>query len=260
MRLLITVLALTIASGCARGLDHEEAKRVIEQDALIKPAADNVKVDAISSTSPTEAVVRATIADNNLNLKFRRFDKGWTWEFVETKAGGWIAPDVAMGQIREEQRAAAALAWAAQHKDGYAVTAEKVYLISLYYVPSPADTPATMDKMRKVVMGLLTPSKEVLEVLTSDRVLDAWGSEIAVKLDAKNNGGWLLVSPGADKRVGTADDLLCLNTFLEGYERGRTVWNQSRTWTVPEGLGSVVEPHLDKRSDRMEISKLPNPS
>jgi hypothetical protein len=267
MRLLITALALCLASGCARGLDHEEAKRVIEQNPLIKPAADNVKVDAISSTSATEAVVRATIAENNLNLKFRRFDKGWTWEFVETKAGGWIAPDVAMGQIREEQRAVAAAAWAAKHKEAYAATARKVWLVSVYHVDNPTvmANPALKKQLDKGLVAIFSErrgdpdAKERLQVLTSDRVLDAWGSEIGGKFDPKSNGEWLLVSPGADKQLGTADDLLCLNTFTRGYEDGRMVWNHSRAWTVPEGLAEAVEPHLDKRSDTMAITKMPGP-
>lgn len=159
MRLLIPAVVLFLASGCARGLDHDEAKRVIEQNALIKPAADNVTVDAISSTSPTEAVVRTTIAGNNLNLKFRRFDKGWTWEFVETKAGGWIAPDVAMGQIREEQRTTAVADWAEKHKAAYAATARKVWLVSVYHVENPT-VMANLELKKRLDKGLIAMFSE----------------------------------------------------------------------------------------------------
>jgi hypothetical protein len=266
MRLRVTLFAVLVAGGCARGLDHQEAKRVIEQNALITPAADHVVVDGISPTSATEAVVRARLADNTLNLKFRRFDRGWTWEFVETKSGGWIAPDVAMGQIREQQRADAAAAWAAGQKDTYAATAKNVYLVTVYHVDNPTLTanPVAKKQFTRGLIALFSKGKDPesrqrLAVMTSDRVLDAWGSEIRETFDPKNNGEWLVLSPGADRQAGTADDLSCLNTFTQGYEDGRMVWNHFRVWSVPEGLGSVVEPLVDKRFDKMGI-KLPPPS
>ena len=97
-------------------------------------------MDGVSSTNATEAIVRATIAGTTTNLKLRRFDTGWTWEFVETKAGGWVAPDVAVGQIREEQRTIAAAAWAEQNKAAYTRTAKTIwYRHPSNHVPNPTE-------------------------------------------------------------------------------------------------------------------------
>lgn len=262
------LLAMLVVAGCSGRLDHTQAEQIIEQSPLVKPDSDNVKVDAISSTSQTEAVVRATIADNTLNLKFRRFDNGWTWEFVETKSGGWIAPDVAMGQIRETQRAVAAAAWAEQHASDYALSARTVWLVSVHAVENPKLLVADPALKKRLKDGLIAmwgeredpEAKTRLAILNNERVLDAWGSEILVNFDPKGNGEWLIVSPGADRRVGTADDLVCLSTHTEGYEYGREVWNQHRRWTAPEGLRNVVEPLADERADKIEIRQLPNPS
>ena len=56
--------------------------------------------------SEAEAIARVAIDGHVLNLKFRRYDDGWRWEFAETKAGGWIAPDVVAQQLTT-----AAVAW-----------------------------------------------------------------------------------------------------------------------------------------------------
>jgi hypothetical protein len=101
------LLGALFLCGCSRGLSHDEALRVISGHKALR-ASDNVSVDAISSTSASEAIVRTTIAGETLNLKLRKFDTGWTWEFAETKGGGWIAPDVAIAQVREIRRVEAA--------------------------------------------------------------------------------------------------------------------------------------------------------
>src|SRR5262249_33645132 len=91
----------------------DEAKRVVESNQVIRRADDHVMIDAISQSSPTEAVVRASISGEMTNLKFRRYDTGWSWEFVETKAGGWIAPDQAIIELREPARLKRVAEWVA---------------------------------------------------------------------------------------------------------------------------------------------------
>lgn len=255
----VCVLVAVSIAACSRGLSHNEAKNVIQQNSLIR-ANDKVSVDAISSTNSAEAVVRATIAGNTTNLKFRRFDKGWTWEFVETKSGGWIAPDVAIGQIREEHRTAAAAAWADQNRAAYAATAKTMDLIMLLKVPNPT-AQGDIERWLKLNQLLLNMAKadsdqERLAVLTNDNPEDAWGGGIETRL---NSRAALMVSLGPDKVMGTEDDVLCLNTFRRDVENGRMVWAHDRVWTLPEGLDSAVEPFLDKRTDRVEYTKVVKP-
>lgn len=206
--------------------------------------------------------MRATIAGATTNLKFRRFDTGWTWEFVETKAAGWIAPDVAIGQIREEQRLVAAKAWAEENEASYAATAKTMWYVTIYHVDNPTvlETPGAGKRMREVMVNYAKGRPDMqdrLPVIQSDRWTDAWGGDIEVAFDG--NVSWQITSPGADKKKGTDDDLLCLITFRRGYEDGRQVWEQDRTWRVPENLDGMLKPFFGRRPDKVEQSKVVKP-
>jgi len=258
----ICVFITVSVVACSRGLTHDEAKTVIERNGLIRPT-DNVSVDAISSANPSEAVVRATIRGRTANLKFRRFDKGWTWEFVETKAGGWIATDIAIGQIREEDRSAAASVWADQHKAAYVSTASAINILTIY-VPNPTDGLDVMTwmKQRRRFAEFFKkrpdgPQDRVV-VLANDHPADAWGSELLANFDSNNNAA-LILSTGPDKIKGTEDDLVCFSKFRRDIEDGRMVWARDKTWKLPEGLGSVVEPFTDKQTDKIEYTKVAKP-
>jgi hypothetical protein len=204
-----------------------------------------------------------------MNLKFRRFDKGWAWEFVETKTGGWITPDVAIGQIREQHRASAAAKWAEQQKDAYAATANTISLVAMYNVPNPTEliNGGTWTKMRGSLAEMFRHRPDMAEeertarlrVLTSDRQVDAWGSDIETRFN-RDSSAVLIVSAGPDKTKGNEDDLKCNNTFTQGFENGRTVWEHHRGWSVPEGLGSaVMNKFFDSRTDRVEYTQVVKP-
>jgi len=253
------ILCSALTGACSRQLTHDEAKQVIEHSPLIR-TTDNVAVDAISATNDSEAVVRATIAGNTTNLKFRRFDKGWTWEFVETKAGGWIAPDVAIGQIREDQRVAAAAKWAQEHRQEYKATASTMHILMIY-VPNPRMglNAATWMDWRHRFAGILRNDKrpemqERRAILTNDHVTDAWGSEFLVNFDDKKNVV-LLLSPGPDKRGDTDDDLVCIGTFRPDVEDGRSVWQDQKGWRIPENLGDLVEEYTTRPYSTVEFTK-----
>ena len=257
-------LSLTLAvGGCSRALDHGKAETVIKESPLVRPT-DNVSVDAISSTNDTEAVVRASIDGATANLKFRRFDKGWTWEFVETKAGGWVAPEVAMSQIREEHRVVAAAAWAKQNIEPYSTTAKTMYYVALYHVPNPTEL-ANFETWKKLTASLAEMVKkrpdmqDRVAVLTSEQWTDAWGSPISANYNS-NDGSTVLTSFGPDKKPGSEDDIVCLNTFQRGYEAdGRMIWQREKVWRLPEKLGEALTPFFDKDDDKIEYSKVVKP-
>lgn len=249
-----------ISAACASGLSAERAKAAVQDSALIRQT-DTVSVDAVSATNDTEAIARTTINGRTINLKFRRYDKGWTWEFVETKGGGWIAPDLAIAQMREEERTAAAAKWAEQHKDAYSKTASVVNIMSIY-VPNPrqgiyADV---WLQQRRQFAGFFKNGRdpERFAILSNDHPLDAWGEEIQGRFDASKNIA-LVFSSGPDKKGGTEDDLACMSTFRPGFEDGRQVWHRDVTWVLPEGLGSLVQPYADDLLDKIEFTKVIKP-
>jgi len=88
--------------ACNSGLSRDEALRGIKTHTTIR-ATDEISIDGISQGAPNEAIVRATLLGRTTNLKFRRFDSEWTWEFVETKVGGWIPPEAAVMESRRRQ-------------------------------------------------------------------------------------------------------------------------------------------------------------
>jgi hypothetical protein len=85
------------------GLSRDEAVRSIKAHSAMRDT-DDIAVDAVSLSGPNQAIVRATLLGQITNLKLRRFDSGWTWEFVETKTGGWMPPETAMREVREPAR------------------------------------------------------------------------------------------------------------------------------------------------------------
>src|SRR5687767_15082132 len=92
-----TMVLVVFGAGCNRGLTAEKADGII----TAHPKAIGVtpvSTEGISATSETEAITKTKIGDEVLNLKFRRYDKEWRWEFVETKGGGWIASEEVLDQ------------------------------------------------------------------------------------------------------------------------------------------------------------------
>lgn len=242
---LLLVWACLLATSCSGQLDHSQARGIIEEHSLIRKDSDAITVEAISQErGKPEAIVRATIAGVSVNLKFRRYDSGWRWEFIETAGGGWIAPDNGMPEIREADRQRRVKAWVAANRDAYRQTK---YAISMYSdnLPRPGQTfdVRTWLKQRKWYAEFLEtvtagkPSEKLragIIELRKDAIDDAWGSEIQVYLDASERiAGFLSIGP--DKQKGTPDDVMCVVHSQQ---------NTVKDWVVPEGLNEVVAPEV----------------
>jgi len=259
--LLLVVVFVPAVSACSRGLTRDEAMSAISRNSLIRPS-DTIAVDAISATSDSEAVVRASVGGQTTNLKLRRFDTGWTWEFVETKAGGWISPDIFLGEVHERERVQAAASWATKHSPAYTSSARTVWLVSVYHAPGPIER-ANPDRWRswnKTALEIWRErpdGKDRVAVLSGGPILDAWNNEIAVDL-VERSTDVVVRSSGLDKTPGTADDILCLVVFRRDFEDERLVWAKDRSWTVPEGLNVVVGEALGKR-DSITFSRVVQP-
>ncbi|MBA2257730.1 MAG: hypothetical protein H0W18_02430, partial [Acidobacteria bacterium] len=105
-----TVSVTLLAIGCSRDLSARDADRIIAAHPQASGLA--VSTEGISKTSESESITKTRVGDSTYNLKFRRYDKDWRWEFVETKGGGWIAADELLDQLQEKERGKRAEAWA----------------------------------------------------------------------------------------------------------------------------------------------------
>lgn len=156
VRRILPVCALFSVLACNRGLSRDEALRSINTHSTIR-TTDDVTIDALSQSGPNEAIVRATLLGRTTNLKLRRFDSGWTWEFVETKVGGWIPPETAMAELREPDRQKRATAWADAHRAEYTRTAWALHILAIY-VPGgrpgavPFTIPQSLDKRHRMAV------------------------------------------------------------------------------------------------------------
>ena len=263
MRSVLLLLVALFAVGCSRELSRDEALRVISTHPLVRPT-DNVKVDGISSNSPTEAIVLTTIAGETMNLRLRKFDTGWTWEFAETRAGGWISADVAIGQIREAQRVQRALEFANKHRPEYSATVDTLARFGLA-TPTPKVGLSFESWMmvRNRFADIAERYKEQpdwqqqVALLRNEKAPDAWGTPFSAAFDSEENT-MQIVSSGPDKTKGTGDDLVRLIRWRPVWESGETRWSSSDAWRMPENLGDVVAKLIDKR-DTVEYSKAVQP-
>ena len=97
-----------------------------------------------------------------------------------------------------------------------------------------------------------------LSVIQTKEFRDAWEALIGFDYNPKD-GSTVVVSSGADKKVVTGDDLVCLNTFRHGYEDGREVYFHDRTWRIPEHMDTIVAGSFDKDGDKLEYSQMARP-
>ncbi len=116
----IALVVLSLA-GCSRDLTRREADRIVSENPKAAGVAP-VSTEGISKTSDSEAITKTRIGEAVFNLKFRRYDSDWKWEFVETKAGSWIAAEQLLDELQEKRRVTRAEAWAAEHIEGYTKT------------------------------------------------------------------------------------------------------------------------------------------
>ena len=257
--------------GCNRGLSHDQARQLIVGNNLIR-SSDAVAVDAVSAQGSTEAIARATIAGHTANLKFRKYDSGWTWEFVETKAGGWISPDVAMSQIREANRQAKIPEWALKNRSAYARTMAMMENVTndmptLETIPfSPDGWLFLRTKIADILDSVVREARKnpaAFPNLTADdldqreqraaqlrdlQTPDAWGHPL-VRNFALGDHQAIIGSIGPDGAAGTSDDIVCKAVGSKRYEDDRFVWRYSKRWAVPEGLEDVMRDYIAPKSE-----------
>ena len=211
------ILALAGAlSGCSGKLSTSEVERVIAAYPGVSDVGP-VKVDAVSQgDGSNEAFVQVALGEVRLNAKLRRYDKGWQWEFVGTKAGTWLSPEVPLNEMREGQRMKRALAWANERASQYEATIAAVDGYS-EFMPRLTSQPfdvlewTSNRKFMAKTLRLVAPSPERSKILESygKPAIDAWGNEVLLNFDSSSRTA-TFVSTGPDGQNGTPDDVLCL--------------------------------------------------
>jgi hypothetical protein len=261
------VVALLNLGACGQDLTHKNAVQVIKTNSALR-ASDNVTVDAISNSGSAEAIVKSTINGSTLTLKFRRYDSGWAWESVETQGGSWIAPEAAIGQIREVDRQKRIEVWARENSEPYAATVRMMNKVtdelpSLDTVSfSVSGWMQTRRNMAQIWRDLAAENRrnpkafpsgadpERLEasakLLDDVNAADAWGRSLLASFDVADHEA-LILSAGPDGMKGTTDDLTCLAVGHSVYE-GRTLWRYVKKWSVPEGLQAVMADYVGAKS------------
>lgn len=246
------VLALAMVA-CSRSISTDDALQAVRRHALFKPA-DRISVDAVShQAGSTEAIAKTSINGNTYNLKLRRYDTGWTWEFAETKGGTWVSPDVMMTGLREEERATRVQKWVKEEGARYAEAARLLDHFS-HDLPRRPDHPFSeemWDVIRRVAEKYMRAEKDPneyqkLSIRLIDDRRDPWGTEMILRLDAAKRTGYF-ASAGPDKKLGTKDDLICVRTGRKEWdgEHEKVLWNYYRTWIAPEGLNGLLADYVD---------------
>lgn len=116
--LLLASIAMALLSiACSQSLTTGKAEKALRESPLLQGGAALEVIAVSQEAGRNEAIVKARIDGIPLNLKFRKYDQGWSWEFVETRGGLWISPELAMGQVRSASRVidpSTRLMWAAR--------------------------------------------------------------------------------------------------------------------------------------------------
>ena len=179
----IAIVLAALCGACSGGkLSSEEALRVIRSNSTIT-TKDTVAVEAVSQAEgAAEAIVKAKVNAATMNLKLRRYDKGWQWEFAETNGGSWIAPHLALEPMREEERLARAAEWAKPHLEKYALTAT-VLALQCHPCPRSGDEfdLQSWDARRKMLLGVFERKQNALALRAfREGALDGWEKPIEV--------------------------------------------------------------------------------
>jgi hypothetical protein len=260
------ILAVGFSAACSNKLTSEEAQRVVA--AYPKAAeAGTIIVDGVSQgDGATEAIARVAIGDSHFNAKFRRYDKGWQWESVETNGGMWLAAERAVADVSEQQRVKRAAAWAAERAPQYETT---IAAMDLYgdtgNMPRRTDWNFTIVEWQRLramaahAYRTFSPTPERLKIAEahSNPAKDAWGHEVLLNFDnSKRQATFLSVGPDGVK--GTDDDVISLVVGRKNWDDDydKIMWDYTKTWRLPEGLQPVLDKVIEKPENRKaEFSK-----
>lgn len=252
------VMAVAFSAACSNHLTGEEAQRVVA--AYPKAAeAGTIAVDGVSQADgATEAIARVSIGDSRFNAKFRRYDKGWQWESVETNGGMWLTADRVVADLSEQQRVKRSVAWATERAPKYETTVAAMDLYS-DNMPRRTDWEFTIiewQRLRHMIAKIYrssSPSPERTKIAEAleNPAKDAWGHEVLLNFDNRQRQATFL-SIGPDGAKGTDDDVVCLVVGRKQWDddRDEIMWDYTKTWRLPEGMQPVLDKIIEKPENR----------
>jgi hypothetical protein len=185
--LLIACFALTACTGAR--LSHDEARKKIAEIGQSSLIPDAIEIRRIVSQTETSAIAEATVT---LAFQFKRASPNAEWRIEAVRLGDrdWISLDELLAAVNEGRRRTTAQAMQ-QLADGI----EK-------YRSTHGSLPAARDIV--ALTDVLYPG--YIPTLVRE---DGWGDSIIYEVTGLTT--FRLVSRGADRRLGTPDDIVVEN-------------------------------------------------
>lgn len=254
MRLLslstVTSIVLVMNAAASSGCGSTRLTTSTATSTIVAAIADHeatVRVDGVSQSSETDAVVAANIMTTDMRLIFRRYDTGWKWEGVEGINGSRIDSAPAIEAIQKKSRRGRAVAWAQPLVDKYRETADTIKHLHSNMnrkVEEPLDEAGWYERHKFWISVLESQKSDPQKAAILKRIsvpTDAWGNLIAWTLnDAKRTG--FVVSGGPDGKLQTADDLACMFVGDKHWDSSyqKVLWDYGYSWVAPEGTDDAL--------------------
>jgi hypothetical protein len=177
-------LALSACTGAR--ISHDEARKQITGIGRSSLIPDAIEIRRITAQTDTEAIAEASIT---LAFQFKRSSANAEWHIEAVRLGDrdWISLNELLAAINEGRQRTTS-----QSMQQLAEGVEK-YRASNGALPAARDIVALTDKLHPSYMSQLVRE-------------DGWGQPIVYEVTGSST--FRLVSPGADGRRGTADDVV----------------------------------------------------
>lgn len=185
----LLLVASFLMFGCASSrLSHDEARKRIAAIGQSTLVPDAIEIRRIVSQSDTSAIAESTVT---LAFQFERATANDEWHIEAVRLGDrdWISLDELLAALSEGRRRTTV-----QSLQQLAEGVEK-YRIANGSLPAAADIVALTDMLYPRFMSVLVRE-------------DGWGRLIIYEVA---DSTFRLISPGADGRRGTADDVVVEN-------------------------------------------------
>jgi hypothetical protein len=174
-------------SACASArISHDEVRRQITAIGHSSLIPDAIEIRRITAQTDTEAIAEASVT---LAFQFKRKDVNAEWRIEAVRLGDrdWVSLDELLAAINEGRRRTTS-----QSMQQLVEGVEK-YRASNGTLPAARDIVGLTDTLHPFYMAQLVRE-------------DGWGHPIAYEVTGSST--FRLVSPGADGRQGTSDDIV----------------------------------------------------
>src|SRR6266571_327373 len=187
----VLLLGCLVLCACTSArLSHDEARKKIAEIGRSNLVPDAIEIRRIVSQTDTQAIAEATVT---LAFQFKRDNPNTEWRIEAVRLGDreWISLDELLAAINESRRRTTA-----QEMQQIADAIER-YRAGNGSLPGARDIVSLIDVLHPLYLNQLVRE-------------DGWGNPI--EYEVTSNSTFKLTSPGADGRLGTADDIVVGNS------------------------------------------------